>query len=149
MGNNQCPNPKCTCVDCNCGAACRCGMLSLGTLEHRVMDVLWEQPQDSHTVREVAARLPEYAYTTIATVLDRLANKELLTVQRDGRTLRYAASETRAVHTTLLMQEALAATRDPAAALACFVQGATPEQLAALSDAVERRTRDSSPTAAT
>lgn len=123
-------------------------MLSLGTLEHRVMDVLWEQPQDSHTVRQVADRLPEYAYTTIATVLDRLADKELLTVQRDARTLRYAAAETRAVHTTLLMQEALAATRDPAAALACFVQGATPEQLAALSDAVERRARGFSPTAA-
>ncbi|HTU79132.1 MAG TPA: BlaI/MecI/CopY family transcriptional regulator [Solirubrobacteraceae bacterium] len=113
--------------------------MTLGTLERRVMDMLWEQPETGRTVREVADRLPEYAYTTIATVLDRLADKNLLMARRDGRVLRYAAADTRAVHTTLLMQEALSATRDPAAALACFVQSATKEQVTALQDAVERR----------
>jgi predicted transcriptional regulator len=116
-------------------------MLSLGTLERRVMGVLWEQPERRLAVREVSARLPEYAYTTIATVLDRLADKDLLVVDRSERVLRYAAADTQAVHIQLLMQEALSATRDPAAALACFVQNASPEQIAALQDAVEHRVR--------
>jgi predicted transcriptional regulator len=108
------------------------------------MDVLWERAEASWTVREVAARLPEYAYTTIATVLDRLAEKELLVVLRGGRLRRYAAADSPAVHTTLVMREALEATHDPAAALACFVESATTEQIAALQDAVERRVRPGS-----
>jgi len=122
--------------------------MSLGTLEHRVMAVLWEQPDGSPTVREVADRFPEYAYTTIGTVLARLAEKDLLAVERDGQVLRYLVAESRAVYTALLMQEALAATRDPAAALAAFVQSATPEQIAALQDVVQRRVGDLSPTTA-
>jgi predicted transcriptional regulator len=71
----------------------------------------------------VADRFPEYAYTTLATVLDRLANKELLNRRQEGRVIHYSATDTRAVHTALLMREALDATRDPEAALACFAQG--------------------------
>jgi len=109
------------------------------------MDVLWERPDGSGTVREVADQLAEYAYTTIATILSRLAEKELVVVIRQDRVLRYAASDSRAVHTTLLMQEALSATRDPAAALALFVESAPAEQIAALQQAVKRRSRAVSP----
>jgi len=111
------------------------------------MDALWSQPDSSGTVWDLAAQLPEYAYTTIATVLDRLAEKELVVILRDGRLRRYIAADTPAVHTTLLMQEALAATRDPASALECFVQSATVEQVAALQHAVNRRVRTASRTA--
>ena len=132
-----CPNPKCTCVDCKCGPTCRCGILRLGTLERRVMDVLWEEPGAERTGREVADAFPDYAYTTLATVLDRLATKELLNRRQDGRVIHYSATNTRAVHTALLMREALDATRDPDAALACFAQGLPEEQARALRVALD------------
>ena len=79
-----CPNPKCTCVDCRCGPTCKCGVLRLGTLERRVMDVLWEEPGRERTGREVADAFPDHAYTTISTVLDRLVTKELLDATPGG-----------------------------------------------------------------
>ena len=132
-----CPNPKCTCIDCKCGPTCKCGVLRLGTLERRVMDVLWEEPGAERTGREVADAFPDYAYTTLATVLDRLANKELLNRRQDGRVILYSATNTRAVHTALLMREALDATRDPEAALACFAQGLPDGQAKALRVALD------------
>ena len=132
-----CPNPKCTCVDCRCGPTCKCGVMRLGTLERRVMDVLWEEPGAELTGREVADAFPDYAYTTLATVLDRLVNKELLNRRQSGRVIHYSTADTRAVHTTLLMREALDATRDPDAALACFAQGLAKEQVGALRAALD------------
>ena len=101
-------------------------MMRLGTLERKVMDVLWEDPAATLTGRDVADRLPDYAYTTIATILERLARKELLTRDDHDRIIRYSASDTRAVHIALLMREALESTRDPDAALSCFVQRLAP-----------------------
>jgi predicted transcriptional regulator len=110
-------------------------------LEREVMDVLWERETSSSTIREVADQLPDYAYTTIATVLSRLAEKDLVVVVRQDRVLRYAAAEARAVRTTILMQEALSATPDPGAALARFVDSASAEQVAVLRRALKRRAR--------
>lgn len=107
-------------------------MMRLGTLERKVMDVLWEDPDATLTGREVADQLPEYAYTTISTILERLARKELLIRDGQDRIIRYSASDTRAVHIALLMREALDSTRDPDAALSCFVQRLTPSLLEAL-----------------
>ena len=134
-----CPNPKCTCADCRCGPTCKCGVLRLGTLERRVMEVLWEGPGRERTGREVADAFPDYAYTTLSTVLDRLVTKELLDRRQDGRVIHYSATNTRAVHTALLMQEALNATRDPDAALACFAQGLSASQADALRMALDDR----------
>ena len=36
------------------------------------MEIMWESPARSLTGRDVANRLPRYAYTTVATVLDRI-----------------------------------------------------------------------------
>ncbi len=122
MASAICANPKCTCVECTCGPSCRCGMMRLGSLERKVMDVFWDDPSAELSGRGVADQLPDYAYTTIATILDRLAKKELLTRRSGGKIILYGASDTRAVHIALLMREALDSTRDPGAALACFVQ---------------------------
>jgi len=103
------------------------------------MDVLWDRPSSSSTVREVADQLPDYAYTTIATVLSRLADKDLVIVTRHDRMLYYAAAEARAVRTTILIQEALSATPDPGAALTRFVDSASADQIAALQRALRRR----------
>ena len=86
------------------------------------MEILWSDVDREFTARDVADQLAEYAYTTIATVLDRLVGKELLSRRTEGRLVRFTASDTRAVHTADLMLEVLNATRDPDGALAAFSQ---------------------------
>jgi predicted transcriptional regulator len=61
----------------------------LGPLEAEVMDVLWTAGTPM-SVREVLARVNEprpepLAYTTVMTVLARLAEKQILARVRDGR----------------------------------------------------------------
>lgn len=65
----------------------------LGPLESEVMAALWSAGR-SLSVREVLGRLnevrePELAYTTVMTVLSRLANKGVLRREREGRGYRY------------------------------------------------------------
>ena len=67
----RCDNPMCTCDPCVCDS-CSCGAARLGELERKVMDVLWQLPEREWSVRDVVHALPEYAYTTLATILDRL-----------------------------------------------------------------------------
>ena len=47
-------------------------MRRLGELERRVMDVLWDSEITPLTGREVADQLPDRAYTTVLTILERL-----------------------------------------------------------------------------
>jgi predicted transcriptional regulator len=68
----------------------------LGRLEAAVMEVLWDRGQAS--VREVLDALRgdrTMAYTTVMTVMVRLADKGLLERQTDGRMYRYWAAATR------------------------------------------------------
>jgi predicted transcriptional regulator len=68
----------------------------LGGLETAVMDVLWDRGQAS--VREVLGALRgnrTMAYTTVMTVMVRLADKGLLERQTDGRMYLYRAAVTR------------------------------------------------------
>jgi predicted transcriptional regulator len=65
----------------------------LGPLEAEVMDVLWRAGRPL-TVREVAADLNNdrsgpLAYTTVMTVMSRLAGKGLLSRSRSGRRFEY------------------------------------------------------------
>ncbi len=69
-------------------------MNGLGELERAVMDSLWssDEPQ---TVRQVHVALSsdrDLAYTTVMTVLQRLAKKNLVTQLRDDRAHRYSAT---------------------------------------------------------
>jgi predicted transcriptional regulator len=62
-----------------------------GELEQAVMDVLWASPT-ALSVRDVQAALAEdrdLAYTTVMTVMDRLAKKGQLFRQLDGRAWQY------------------------------------------------------------
>ena len=60
----------------------------------------------------MADGLPEHAYTTVATVLDRLVARAWCA--EDGRrTIRFAAVGTQGAHTAVLMHEALADGQDP------------------------------------
>jgi len=89
------------------------------------------------TGRDVADVLPGYAYTTVATVLDRLAQKGLVRRRMDGRTIRFAATGTGATHTAVQMHEALAATSDPDAALVRFAATVSQSEAAVLRRALE------------
>jgi predicted transcriptional regulator len=97
---------------------------SLGDLERSVMDQLWRSA-GTQSVREVHAAIGrdrDLAYTTVMTVLDRLAKKGLVVRERDGRAYRYAAAQSREALVAEVMHTAL--TEDPAertAALVAFV----------------------------
>jgi predicted transcriptional regulator len=67
----------------------------LGPLEAEVMHVLWAK-DGPVSVREVLGHLnkgrrPPLAYTTVMTVMARLAEKEILRRELDGRGYRYEA----------------------------------------------------------
>lgn len=93
----------------------------LGTLEARVMDLVWDQP--GLTVRDVIdAHSGRPAYTTIATVLTNLERKELVRRSRSGRYTVYHPLITREEHAATAMTSALEASRDHAASILHFVQ---------------------------
>lgn len=119
--HSTCHNPRCSCDPCRCGH-CECGAVRLGTLEQQIMDQFWGSGSPDVTVRSIANACPGYAYTTIATVLDRLVAKGILRSRFDGRVKRYTAVGSRERHTAVLMHDALSADRDPAGALRHFVE---------------------------
>lgn len=127
---STCDNPLCSCDPCACEGpeVCACGAARLGDLERRVIDVLWEVPGRELTGRDVANRLPDYAYTTVATVLDRLFRKNLVRRRLDGRTIKFAATGSGATHTATLMREALGLTGDRDAALISFAESVSPSE---------------------
>lgn len=139
----RCDNPMCACEPCTC-ENCRCGVARLGDLERRVMEILWEQPDGDLSVRDVADVLPEYAYTTVATVLDRLVHKGLVRRRLDERTIRFTTIGTRGTHTAVLMHEALAVSRETDAALVRFAEILSPSEASVLRHAlnvIERNER--------
>lgn len=116
--------------------------------ERRVMEILWEDPVREFTVRDVAAALPEYAYTTHATVLDRLVHKGLVRRRKDGRVVQFAAIGTGSMHSAVLMYQALIAGHDPDGALVRFAETLSPSEAAVLRRALntlERKARKTGP----
>jgi predicted transcriptional regulator len=107
------------------------------------MDQLWAAPEGTaRTVREVHAELAadrDIAYTTVMTVMDRLARKELVIQERDGRAFRYRARSSRAGMTAELMRETLDdfSEQERSTALVAFVEDASREDLAALRRALD------------
>ncbi len=84
-------------------------MARLGELEQAVMDHLWSAPEPQ-TVRQVHEALclhRDLAYTTVMTVLQRLAKKNLVVQHRDDRAHRYAPTHGRDELVAGLMVDAL------------------------------------------
>jgi predicted transcriptional regulator len=99
------------------------GVRSFGELEAAIMDRVWLAGQPV-LVREVWAGLRperEPAYNTVLTVVEILYRKGWLVREKDGRAYRYRATVTREDYTAGLMDEALEASPDRAAALRSFV----------------------------
>jgi predicted transcriptional regulator len=114
--------------------------MALGDLEREVMTQLWDAGEPL-TVRQVHERLSgrDLAYTTVMTVLDRLAKKSVVVQEKDGRAYRYAPAQTREQMTAGLMLDALGDTPDRDAALAYFVGQIPPDALAAAIEAAKKK----------
>ena len=126
-----CRNPLCSCDPCSCDD-CACGAARLGSLEQRLMDWLWTAPSEAITVRDVADEFPEYAYTTLATVMDRLVVKWVLRSELKGRTKRYTATGSSQSHTAVLMYDALSGDDNPTLALQRFADSLSDSEAALL-----------------
>jgi predicted transcriptional regulator len=131
----------------------------LGALERAVMEQLWSasdsdassQPDPPHpgvTVKDVhrgLAKTRDLAYTTVLTVLDRLARKGVVERDRDGRAWRYRPVASREELTARAMRQPLGVLDgvDRRAAMLHFVDTASAAELddlrAALAE-VEART---------
>ncbi len=110
----------------------------MGDLEDAVMTRVWawNRPVTVREVLEDLARDRTIAYTTVMTVMDNLRQKGWLRREADGRAYRYEAVSTRAAYSAALMNEAWAASDNPAAALVHFFGMMSPEQREAVRDAM-------------
>ncbi|MFD4367564.1 BlaI/MecI/CopY family transcriptional regulator [Rhodococcus sp. NPDC058521] len=116
-------------------------MAGLGELERAVMEHLWSAPE-AQTVRQVHEALAarrELAYTTVMTVLQRLAKKHLVIQQRDDRAHRYLPVHQREELVASLMVDALQQADQSgsrAAALVHFVEQVGADEADALRGAL-------------
>jgi predicted transcriptional regulator len=112
--------------------------VALGELERAVMAQLWSADEPL-TVRDVHDQLErELAYTTVMTVLGRLAKKGLVRQERDGKAYRYAAASSRDQMAASLMLDALGDVgEDRTAALVAFVDQVGPQEVEALRRALD------------
>jgi predicted transcriptional regulator len=101
------------------------------------MNVLWARPHDSLSGRSVADELPAYAYTTVATILNRLARKGMLRREKSGSVIVYTAIVTDAARTATAMRQLLAEAADPETALVRFAELASPAEARALRRALD------------
>ncbi|MFG1781682.1 transcriptional regulator [Rhodococcus oryzae] len=116
-------------------------MAGLGELERAVMDHLWSssEPQTVRQVHEALATRRELAYTTVMTVLQRLAKKNLVIQQRDDRAHRYVPVHGRDELVASLMVDALQQADESdgrVAALVHFVGQVGADEAAALREAL-------------
>lgn len=92
-------------------------MKGLGTLETRVMDVLWDSDR-ALSVRDVVTQLPgDYAYTTILTVVTHLYEKDWVSRERLGRAYLYRPAQSRAEATSRVLRDIIDTSGDPEAVL--------------------------------
>jgi predicted transcriptional regulator len=109
----------------------------LGELEQAVMDRLWSaaEPQTVRQVHEALSERRDLAYTTVMTVLQRLAKKHLVVQHRDDRAHRYAPTHGRDELVAGLMVDALDQASDTGsrqAALVHFVERVGADEAEAL-----------------
>ncbi|PSL04637.1 putative transcriptional regulator [Haloactinopolyspora alba] len=112
------------------------GRTRLGELERVIMDQLWtlDSPATVRQVHEALSDSRDVAYTTVMTVLDRLARKGSVEQIRDGRAYRYRPAVSRDELTAELMHQALDTVdgSDRMAALLRFVGSASADDADAI-----------------
>ncbi len=112
-------------------------MAGLGELERRVMDVLWGSMGVAMTGRQVADELPDRAYTTVLTILERLRRKNLVERTTEDKAHRFAATASRESYMAELMVEALGSSQDRHAVLVRFAEVVSAEEAVVLRRALE------------
>ena len=112
-------------------------MAALGELERRVMDVLWGSMGTPLSGRQVADQLPDRAYTTVLTILERLRRKNMVERTSEGKAHRFAAPASRETYMADLMVEALGSAQDRRAVLVRFAEVVSPEEAIVLRRALE------------
>jgi predicted transcriptional regulator len=112
-------------------------MRRLGELERRVMDVLWDSSESPMSGRDVADRLPDRAYTTVLTILERLRRKELVRRTTRGRVHYFDAADTREAYVAELMIDAMGRAGDRSAVLVRFAESVSVEEAQMLSQALQ------------
>jgi len=113
--------------------------MALGELEKSVMNVLWDNIDQPLSVREVGEKFPDHAYTTIMTVLGRLAKKGYVTETKVGRANSYQATASRETYVASLMAEALDAADDRAVVLTRFTESMNSDDRAILARLMRRK----------
>ena len=125
------------------------GLDGLGSLERRVMEVIWRRRRPTSVrdlIREFGGRP---AYTTLMTTSDRLFKKGLLDRRREGRAFLYTAlvsdTETRWRPAAALLEALLRA--DPRPVLSFFVEAVSSQDRELLGELEQlvRERRDSLP----
>lgn len=84
-------------------------MAVMGELGQAVMDILWNRPEplSVRDVHELLAEDRDLAYTTVMTVLDRLAKKGFVVRNLDGRAWLYRPTNSRAAQIAAEMLDLL------------------------------------------
>ena len=90
----------------------------------------------------MADQLPDRAYTTVLTILERLRRKNLVERSTDGRTHRFAAADTREAYRAELMLDALGeVTANRSAVLVRFAESVSADEAEVLRRALGDVTR--------
>lgn len=106
---------------------------ALGSLEAKIMAVMWQHPDQDRQVKDVLPLLGDtLAYTTVMTVMTRLHEKGLLRRTRRGRAWAYRPAQSRDAFIASAMAETLRAAQDRTGALLHFVADLGPAEAAAL-----------------
>src|SRR5271154_2862649 len=113
-------------------------MRRLGELERRVMDVLWDSSEGPMSGREVADLLPDRAYTTVLTILERLRQKEFVYRTTQGRVHYFCAADSRDAYVAELMIDAMGDSGNRNAVLARFAESVSPSEALMLREALQR-----------
>ncbi|MGD7789445.1 BlaI/MecI/CopY family transcriptional regulator [Propionibacteriaceae bacterium Y1700] len=116
---------------------------SLGELERAVLERLWaaDEPLSVREVHSTLATGRDLAYTTVMTVLDRMAKKGLVQRERadTGRAWLYRASQTRDEMSAEVMDTAMGdRSEDRSAALLAFVDRVSADEADLLREALAR-----------
>ena len=118
------------------------GRRALGELEAEILAAL-ASSEGGVTPAEVRALVSDdLAYTTVATILNRLCDKDLATRERQGRSYRYCLAVDEADLVAERMRLQLRHANDRFSALGQFVSGLAPAEEQALRAVLEDLDRD-------
>ena len=96
--------------------------------------------------REVADQIPDRAYTTVLTILERLRRKKPVKRSTDGKVHTFSAAATRESYTASLMLEPLGSAQDRNAVLVRFAKTVSSAEAKVLRDALDvSRSNDREP----